>query len=117
MGRSPARKGRALSLLKTWSVAKLCSKISSSWRISSQFSAALRVIESGDGAALAIDAPLPATTTTRPLLTPVRFFSLALSAKLLLRATCKALPSSTSTKSPINFNSAGLSSSTNNRLR
>jgi hypothetical protein len=58
MGRSPARKGRALSLLKTWNVAKLCSKISSSWRISSQFSAALRVIESGDGAALAIDAPL-----------------------------------------------------------
>jgi hypothetical protein len=58
MGRSPAREERALSLSKTWNVAKLCSKISSSWRMSSQFSAALRVIESGDGAGLAIDAPL-----------------------------------------------------------
>ena len=58
MGRSPAREERALSLSKTWNVAKLCSKISSSWRMSSQFSAALRVIESGDGAGLAIYAPL-----------------------------------------------------------
>ena len=56
MGRSPARKGRALSLSKTWNVAKLCSKISSSWIW--QFSAALRVIESSDGAGLAIDGPL-----------------------------------------------------------
>ena len=58
MGRSPAREGRAVSLSKTWNVAKLCSKISSSWRMSSRFSAALRVIESSDGAGLAIDAPL-----------------------------------------------------------
>ena len=99
MGRSPAREGRAVSLSKTWNVAKLCSKISSSWRMSSRFSAALRVIESSDGAGLAIDAPL-ASDNDNP---PVRLFLLALPAKLPLRATCKTLPSSTSTKSPINF--------------
>ena len=58
MRRSPARGGRADSLSKTWNVAKLWSKISSSRRMISQFAAALRVIESDDGAGFAYDAPL-----------------------------------------------------------
>lgn len=58
MRRSPARLGRADSLSKTRNVAKLSSKISSSRRMISQFAAALRVIESDDGAGFAYDAPL-----------------------------------------------------------
>jgi len=44
MGRSPVREERALSLSKTWNVAKLCSKISSSWRMSSRFSVTFGVL-------------------------------------------------------------------------
>jgi hypothetical protein len=58
MSRLPARRDRADSLSKTWNVAKLWSKISSSRRSISQYSAALRVIESNDGVGFASDAPL-----------------------------------------------------------
>jgi hypothetical protein len=74
--RSPARKGPSLSLSKTWNVAKLRSKISSSWRTISRLSPALSVIVSSDGAGLARDAPLasvndnPAAPNTGTALLP-----------------------------------------------
>ena len=58
MSRSPARKAPALSLSKTQNVAKLTSQISSSRRMFSWLSRALRVIVSNDGVGVAMDAPL-----------------------------------------------------------
>jgi hypothetical protein len=58
MSRSPARKAPALSLSKTQNVAKLTSQISSSWRMLSWLSLALRVMVSNDGVGVAMDAPL-----------------------------------------------------------
>jgi hypothetical protein len=73
MRRSRARV-RIDSLSKTWNVAKLSSKISSSRRIVSQLAVALRVIGSNDGTGFANEAPLakvndnPAAPKTGPAL-------------------------------------------------
>src|SRR4029077_6519983 len=57
-GRSPAAKGLAPSLSKTWNVAKLTSQTSSSQRVISWLTAALRIIVSSGGEVLARDASL-----------------------------------------------------------
>jgi len=73
MRRSRARV-RIDSLSKTWNVARLSSKISSSRRIVSQVAVALRVIGSNDGAGFANEAPVakvndnPAAPKTGPAL-------------------------------------------------
>jgi hypothetical protein len=58
MSRSPARKAPAPSLSKTQNVTKLTSHISSSRRMFSRLSRALRVIVSKDGVGVAMDALL-----------------------------------------------------------
>jgi hypothetical protein len=58
MGRSPVRDALPRSLWKTWNVAKLTSKISSSRRTISWLTAALLVIVSNAGAVAAMDASL-----------------------------------------------------------
>ena len=96
MGRSPARKGPTLSLSKTQNVTKLTSQISSSWRMLSWLSLALRVMVSNDGVGVAMDAPLasdndnPATPRTGTAL--LRRFRLEVrDTKILRRLTARLI--------------------------